>query len=126
MRDKEKLFEAFTGGADAMFQTEIAPRITVREKFEEWHKVFVNTDTNMKEIEKYEMINSAESIDELQTAIIAIADENGMIKGRSRFWDAKKQAENVPNVVKKYGVANLLTRSYGIRQQALYLKFYNK
>lgn len=30
------LEEAFTEGADAMFPSEIAPRITVREKFKEW------------------------------------------------------------------------------------------
>ncbi len=89
----------------------------------------------MDELTKWELINSSEKIESLQEAILKIgAENNGLIKGRSKEWDAELQAMYVKYVVEdSYPLieqsiigTNLLTRSYGIRQQALYLKHYNK
>lgn len=77
----------------------------------------------MTELEKYELVNKAESIEELQDAILSIADENGNIQGRSRAFSAAQQAKNAEIVAEGY-TPNLLTRSYGIRQQAMYISYY--
>lgn len=77
----------------------------------------------MTELEKYELINGCETIKELEEAILKIADV-GYIKGRTRNWDAEKQSKYVYTVVQGIEPANRLTRSYGIRQQALYLQHY--
>ena len=49
-----------------------------------------------------------------------------MIQGRTRKFSAGKMAGYVASVVKEQVPANLLTREFGIRQQALYLAYYNK
>lgn len=79
----------------------------------------------MSELEKWQLINSCETVEELQQAIITIADpETKQIQGRRTFWDAEKLSNYVPMVVKDgIGYAALLTREYGIRQQALYIKY---
>ena len=48
-----------------------------------------------------------------------------MILGRKKTFDAIKMAENCHSVIKRGFPPNLLTREFGIRQQALYLKYYN-
>jgi hypothetical protein len=82
----------------------------------------------MTELEKYELVNSAESISELQEAILALADENGKIQGREQRFDAEWMASKVKEIVEDevYSYPNNLTRMYGIRQQALYLREYEK
>ena len=77
----------------------------------------------MTELEKYELVNSCESIKELQNAILKIG-ESGMIEGRKRIFDAENMANCVPTIVKENGYPNYLTRKWGIRQQALYLREY--
>lgn len=74
-------------------------------------------------LEKYEMVNRCETADELRKAIMAIADpRTGMIQGRMKQFNADRMAVNVNAVIAGLP-ANLLTREYGIRQQALYLKY---
>jgi len=89
----------------------------------------------MDELTKWELINSSETIESLQEAILKIGTENnGFIKGRSKEWDAELQVmyvkyvveDSYPLIEQKIIGPNLLTRSYGIRQQALYLKHYSK
>lgn len=80
----------------------------------------------MTELEKYELINSCESVTELEKAILMLADENGYIKGRQSSFRADLMSAYVFGVVNASLPANYLTRSYGIRQQALYLSYYNK
>lgn len=83
----------------------------------------------MTELEKYEAINKAESASELQAAILQIADEDGMIvsvHGKKKAFDAKELCKAVPLIVYGPYPPNLLTRTYGIRQQALHLKYYHK
>lgn len=77
----------------------------------------------MTDLEKYELVNSCGSIQELQDAILKIG-EAGMIEGRKRYFDAENMANWVPAIVKENGYPNHLTRKWGIRQQALYLKEY--
>jgi hypothetical protein len=77
----------------------------------------------MTELEKYEAVNKTETVEELQNVILSLADEQGMVMGRTRPFHAAQQAKNLEIVMEGYP-ANLLTRSYGIRQQALYIAYY--
>ena len=80
----------------------------------------------MELLEKYELINKCETAKELADAIIAISNpETNMILGRKKTFDAIKMAENCHSVIKRGFPPNRLTREFGIRQQALYLKYYN-
>jgi hypothetical protein len=77
----------------------------------------------MSELEKYEMINSCETVEALSKAILRLTDPTtGFIQGRIRKFDGVKMASVVGLVVNQNGLHNWLTREYGIRQQALYLK----
>ena len=49
-----------------------------------------------------------------------------MIQGRTRKFDAERMARSVWPVVNEQVPANYLTREFGIRQQALYLAYYNE
>lgn len=75
--------------------------------------------------EKYNLINSCETTTELEEAIIAISDNN-IIKGRQREFKADYMASFVRCIVNDSCDPRYLTRSFGIRQQALYLKHYAK
>lgn len=77
----------------------------------------------MTELEKFQTINSCETHEELAKAIIDIS-ENGIIQGRSRDFNAADMASRVPFVIAGLIIPNFLTRSYGIRQQAMYIAFY--
>lgn len=77
----------------------------------------------MTELEKYERVNKCETLDELADAIESFADESGLIKGKTRFFNADKMSNYCRTY--SYKVHNTLTREYGIRQQALYILFYN-
>ena len=79
------------------------------------------------ELYKYQLVNRCQTIEALENAIMAIGSENnGMIHGRARIFSAKKMSSYVRGVVSLALPANLLTRNYGIRQQALYLSFFIK
>lgn len=80
----------------------------------------------MSELEKYELVNKCETIEELRYAILQLSNDNNQIEGRERFFNGERMSDNVLNVVNGYGSPNLLTRKYGIRQQALYIKYYEK
>ena len=49
-----------------------------------------------------------------------------IFRGRKRTFDGYKMSSYVSNVVSGDTKANVLTREFGIRQQALYLAYYNK
>jgi len=76
----------------------------------------------MTEVEKYNLINSSETEIELATNVELIADTEGYIKGRLRFINASVQALQVGLYLNGNAAATVLTRSYGIRQQAIYLR----
>jgi hypothetical protein len=79
---------------------------------------------NMEELEKYELINKCETDNELAQAILLLSDKEGMVKGRNKAFAAEKMAGSCHLVINKNYPPNLLTREYGIRQQALYIKYY--
>lgn len=80
----------------------------------------------MTELEKYELVNQAESESELADAILKLADpETGKIQGRAREHDAKRMAERLAGFMEDIFEPNVMTREYGIRQQAMYIKYYN-
>mgnify|MGYP006959904241 CR=1 FL=1 len=75
------------------------------------------------ELWKWELINSCETVENLEAAIISISDPiTGTIRGRVREYSAERMASRVKDVVGGYLPVNILTRSYGIRQQAIYLR----
>jgi len=77
----------------------------------------------MTELEKFQKINICENADELAQAIIDIS-ENGIVKGRIKGFDAKKMASRVKEVIAEDMIPNVLTREFGIRQQAIYIAYY--
>lgn len=79
----------------------------------------------MDELEKYELINKAETVEELKEAMEAIS-EKGMIKGRRKSYIADEMIAMVDFIYNDNYPLNFLTRNYGIRQQMLYLLHYNK
>jgi hypothetical protein len=78
----------------------------------------------MNELEKYQAVNNCETLEQLAEVILSFADEDGNIQGRSRKFSASEMA----SACLEYDLAyhNSLTREYGIRQQAMYIIFYNK
>jgi hypothetical protein len=81
----------------------------------------------MTDLEKFQLVNSCETAEDLVSAIKQIADpETGKIQGRVKEFSAKKMAGYVILVVNQELPAELLTREFGIRQQALYLRYYIK
>ena len=83
----------------------------------------------MTELEKYQLVNKCEFVSDLEKAMRLISDDGLTIKGLTREFDLNKSIENMYKfILDKDSVipANVLTRSYGIRQQAMYIKYYNK
>lgn len=87
-----------------------------------------NIEKSIKDLETYEKVNACNTFQELASIILSLADENGMIQGRIKKFNASEMAERCLNFkhYAKQGYANCLTRQYGIRQQALYLTYYHK
>lgn len=78
----------------------------------------------MTDLEKFEKVNSCETVEELQDAILSFADEFGEIEiSGNRKVNAETMSNFVSNVVNDTIYPNMLTRRFGIRQQALYLKY---
>lgn len=81
----------------------------------------------MTELEKYEKVNSCETVEELEQAILEIGKElNNTILGRKYSYSSETMASYCKDVFNGKLSANLLTRNYGIRQQMFYLMFYIK
>jgi len=74
----------------------------------------------------YDFINSCESTLGLKNIILELADEDGMIQGRSRKFNAKKMVVGLDMYMKDEAPPNVITREFGLRQQAMYIKYYNK
>ena len=82
-----------------------------------------NSD-KMTELEKFRVVNLCETVEDLTNAIKLIADpETGKVQGRAKEFDAQRMAGYVTLVVNEGAPANLLTREFGIRQQAIYLRY---
>jgi hypothetical protein len=78
----------------------------------------------MRDLEKYQAVNSAETFEDLKSAIMVCANEDGSIDGREQMFDAKRMCEGLDLYVMDLAPPNVLTRKWGIRQQAMYLKYY--
>ena len=79
-------------------------------------------DKMMTELQKWQAVNECETAMQLGRLIVQFADEDGMIQGRKRKFDAVKMATGLGYYMLSEAPANVLTREYGIRQQAIYLK----
>lgn len=77
----------------------------------------------MTELEKYQAVNKTESLEQLAQVIESFAEDN-RIEGRDKSFDATNMAHYCRNY--SQSMHNFLTRKWGIRQQAMYLLFYNK
>lgn len=72
----------------------------------------------MTELEIYKLVNQCETLEELSDVILDLADENGMLQGKTNKFNAGVMAAHCLNFNNL--PANCLTRNYGIRQQAVY------
>ena len=80
----------------------------------------------MTELETWQLVNQAETQTQLAFIINKLADPEGMIQGRERKFDAAKMIIGLQFFMEDEMPANVLTREFGIRQQAIYLKIFNK
>lgn len=80
----------------------------------------------MTELQKWQAVNQCETQAQLADLITKFTDEDGMIQGRERKFDASKMIIGLSYFMVDQMPANVLTREYGIRQQAIYLKIFNK
>lgn len=76
----------------------------------------------MNRLEIYDKVNQCETLEDLSKIILELADKNGEIQGRTRRFDAAKMAERC--LFFKNHIPNVLTREFGIRQQAMYILYY--
>lgn len=76
----------------------------------------------MTDLEKYEAVNKCESLKALSKVILSFADNLDTINGRIRAFSASSMAERCL----KFSIINpnILTRMWGIRQQAMYIVHY--
>jgi hypothetical protein len=80
----------------------------------------------MTELETWQLVNQAETTQNLASVITKLTDPDGMIQGRSRKFSGSKMIFCLHIFMKDRAPANTLTREFGIRQQAIYLKTFNK
>ena len=80
----------------------------------------------MTELETWQLVNQAETTQALAFIIDMLADPEGMIQGRERKFDAAKMIIGLNYFMTDEMPANVLTREFGIRQQAIYLRTFNK
>ena len=81
--------------------------------------LYILNDTSMNKEQKYDTVNACETLEELSKVILSFADSDGMIQGRTKKFKAKKMA----HACMAMGILkpNMLTREFGIRQQAIYI-----
>lgn len=73
----------------------------------------------------YQLVNASETAKDLKNAINEIGISYGYIPGQNKILDTESQKACVDRVIHQNAPYNLLTRSFGIRQQAMYIKYYN-
>lgn len=82
----------------------------------------------MTDLEKYNLVNNCETPEELEAAILALANDQGVIQGKTRIFNARKMADLTKAFIADKTdalPATVVTRNWGLRQQAIYLKYYN-
>lgn len=80
----------------------------------------------MTELQKWQEVNQCESETELGYLMLKLADEDLKIQGRSKKFDVTEMIIGLEMFMKNQMHANILTREFGIRQQAIYLKSLNR
>lgn len=80
----------------------------------------------MEDLEKYQRVNKCETLKELANVIREFGGDVKMIQGRKKIFDSDKMAKACENLRVDLNTrsANILTREFGIRQQALYIAYY--
>jgi len=78
----------------------------------------------MTDLDRFKLVNRCEDLEQLAAAIIIIADGFNNIQGRLRTFNARLMAENCLHF--DLSNTNVLTRSFGIRQQAIYIKIFSE
>jgi transcription initiation factor TFIIIB Brf1 subunit/transcription initiation factor TFIIB len=79
--------------------------------------------SDLEKLEIWEKVNKTQSLEDLAKIILLLADESGLIQGRTRKFVAKDMANACINFKDLY--PTVLTREFGIRKQAFYiLKIY--
>ena len=80
----------------------------------------------------YDLVNNSETIEELILVMAAIGKKyGGKIPGKTRDFDVEKQINNAKlfynlSLEDEYLAedANIVTRSFGLRQQLIYITYY--
>ena len=80
----------------------------------------------------YDLVNNSETIEELVLVMAAIGKKyGGKIPGKTRDFDVEKQINNAKlfynlSLEDEYLAegANIVTRSFGLRQQLIYITYY--
>lgn len=77
---------------------------------------------NKEKLKIWKKVNKCKTLKSLSKVILSLADDDGMIQGRIRKFNAKRMSEGCIAI----GVINpnVLTREFGIRQQAMYINYY--
>jgi hypothetical protein len=78
----------------------------------------------MDRLEVYDKVNQCETLEQLAEIIESLASEDGFIQGRTRGFNAEKMVWACLNYDKMN--KNVLTREFGIRQQAMYILYYTR
>jgi hypothetical protein len=76
----------------------------------------------MTQLQKWQAVNQCETPLELRELILQFADKDGQIQGRTRKFNAAEMLIGLSWFMEGKMYANVLTREFGIRQQAIYLK----
>ena len=79
----------------------------------------------MTQLQKWQAVNQCGTSEELGVLILQFADKKGNIKGRTRKFDALEMVLGLEMFMRDRMYPEILTREFGIRQQAIYLKQYN-
>lgn len=78
----------------------------------------------MNELEKFKSVNSCETREDLYDTILSLADSDGFIQGRTRKFKADDMVKGASAYFSENQWPNSMTREFGIRQQAMYIKYY--
>ena len=76
----------------------------------------------MKKLKKYQLVNNCETLQEIADVIRQISVD-GLIKGKTQSFDSEVMAKRCENFI--LNDHNLLTKNFGIRQQAMMIVYYD-
>lgn len=88
------------------------------------HKKRLLEDLEAGTLDKFQQVNRCEDVEELKLVLLSFADKEGKIQGRKRKFKAKSMVESLELYMKGTLPPNFITREFGLRQQAMYIKYY--